>query len=255
MTIWNPAQELHQLLETGLGIKPELSAEQAWKELFSVNDLPDLLLVLDAVIKLPHQVRTFIEYLERDDQELLLTGLDDIDILLRTQQLSQPWGQVTSRLENLAVPRINLRHAASAIRQGNLEVSLQDDEISDLLDDLRVLIQDLEASALPKNLRQLLVAQLRDVETSMLRIATLGPEYAAENIDHVLGTLVRIEDTTDIPQEPLDATVKWLRRAVAVVNIVRVILEIKGIGHSLGTHLPTWFPPPELPPAPDGKAL
>lgn len=248
MTVWNPARELHTLIENALHVNQEISAEQAWKQLFSITELPDLLLVLDAVIKLPRQVRTFVDCLDNDDQdqELLLQGLDEIDILLRTQQLSLPWGNVAARLENLRVPRVNLLHAASAIRRGGLEVALEDEEIEELLRQLSQLIQDLEASTLPRNLRQLLVSQLRAVELSLLRIGALGPEYAAENIDHVLGTLVRIDDVTDLPQEPLEATVKWLRRAVVVVNIVRIILGIK-YGHDLGTHLPSWFPPPELP--------
>jgi hypothetical protein len=247
VTVWNPARELHTLIENGLHVSQDISAEQAWKQLFSVSDLPDLLLVLDAVIKLPRQVRTFVECLDNDDEELLLAGLGEIDALLRTQQLSLPWGNVAARLENLHVPRVNLLHAASAIRRGNLEVALEDEEIEELLRELSLLIQNLESSTLPRNLRQLLVSQLRAVELSLLRIEALGPEYAAENIDHVLGTLVRIDDISDLPQEPLEATVKWLRRAVTVVNIVRLILGVK-YGHDLGSHLPSWFPPPELPP-------
>lgn len=254
MTAWNPARELHDLLERSLAISPNISTEQAWKELFSITTLEDLLVVLRAVIELPRQVRFLVENSGRDDQEILLMGLSQIEDVLISQQLAQNWTAVASRLEALQVARSTLRHAASAIRYAKLEANLDGDEIEELKDGLKDLVRQVRESQLPTNLRELLIAQLTDVETALTRIDVLGPENASRNIDKVIGTLVRIPADETLPSEPLQSLAKWLKRASFAVSVARLVFGIKGISHGLSDALPPWLDMPELPPGNDGSS-
>ncbi|SCL56487.1 hypothetical protein [Micromonospora chersina] len=188
----NSASRLAAMLEQARQ-QPGRAAIEVWMQIFEVSDRLGVLQKAADLARLVDQVEAEVRALPEDeDPDHLLTFLPQIrnvvDALLYVGnvQMSHFVDQVTGEMV------YSVASCARALRRnGRVQPLISDDSSKQLVEDVRAIIDDVVASDLPDDLKELLVDRLRGVEAALLSVRIGGYANVEKAMDALTFAAVR----------------------------------------------------------------
>ena len=201
----NPAARLKAILELGMAFPREKACRTAWSEILGAqpNDSGDLFAKLGKAMELPRRTVLLLETHFPHQAQSVGLWRDPIEAGFFNQQLGGQWKTFIEHINAYCIPQIGL--IADLLHSKVAAKTLKDDDLIKILDDFKALVDLIDESVLPDQLKYYLVQELgeliqavRDYKVSgaipilkqaesLVGHALLDPEYKNFLISHELG--------------------------------------------------------------------
>lgn len=229
----NPAGRLHRIL---VGVTSANEAEQVdrvLQRLFGLEDEKDeasrvalLLRQVAELATLAQQAQAQIETLVDVNHELFLRWVSKVNKAL---MWAPRWNENINNMKQLldSTTLYSLEMCADMLHRMSPEPTIEDDKLSELVELVRAAIDaTAEMSALPAEVRQSLIARLREVEISFIYFRTTGYPGVETAMDALTGTWARQ------PTAHSSEATGWLQKLWAKLSLsVRGVQELsEGVG-------------------------
>ncbi|HET6632758.1 MAG TPA: hypothetical protein VFG73_08645 [Rhodanobacteraceae bacterium] len=190
----NPAGRLYDILELARRQNPKQPARKAWAAVFEIEsaDTGTLLQMLADLLKLVHETKTAIQRLDNVDQELHLRPFRKIEGLLSNINLDASWENWQNKIDDTTL--YGLQFSSDRLSRISGFTQLDSDEIVKLRSVVDELFNSVVDSALPSELKMLLLRNLESIRLSLAAYRIRGIEGIHEEIERSLGSVLLHQD-------------------------------------------------------------
>lgn len=237
----NPAGRLHALL-TKARVPPRdndnAKARDRWAEVLEVDaqDLPTLLARLSAVIALLSQVRAAIGSVPDIDQDRFLRYLPQIERAFSRLNLNNGWKSFASPIDKTAMYSLHLcDERLSALKP---EISLPEDKLERLHQQVRDMFDDISANVSNPRLRSFLLEHLGAMDQALRKYRISGTPPLERAVEAAVGGYVIRSAQGDKGVTEASAT-KKLMVIIAVILVLNMGDQAVALMERIGGALPT----------------
>lgn len=208
----NSAARLLAILETGIGINPNVSAKDAWMNILGVNsDTPNAQSIfmskLGQVMLLPHEIKIIFDQYYPYNSTTLDYTLGQIQKAFSNQNLAQSWGGFINYIDTHCISTLSM---ASALLDSKLESKLIEKiELNSFKDKVMEILDEVIHSDLTHEFKKFMTHYLNKILSSIddyfisgampillavestIGHAVLDPNFKNELIDTTTGDKIR----------------------------------------------------------------
>lgn len=191
----NPAGRLHDILTAATKANTNSPLRVVWGQALGCGnqDSAELMRLWSELIGLTREAKAAIKNLEDLDETLFLAPFTNIEALLTKVNFDQRWNEVKAYLNPETM--LGLRYGADRLkREGGGTTQLNIDQVTTLTGELDTILERVLDSDLPHKLKQLFVRNLEQLRQALLCLRLSGAEGLEQEIDRVLGSLLRHKD-------------------------------------------------------------
>jgi hypothetical protein len=226
----NPAGRLLALILDVRGRNENEAMGVAWANTFNLNypnDLAPLLERLAFVIRMPAQIREQVALLNLD-ANVLLKRLPEVEEALTRLQLGAPLGQFLAPITEATLD--NLEVCSAMLHQFRPEVIPSQDDLSDLSESIKELLDEVIAAVVDSDLKSYLAEHLHDMLSAISDYRINGSVGVRHAVERAVGELALRREI----QEGLESD-EHGKRFWRILTNVLLVLNLLDTGVKLGT--------------------
>jgi hypothetical protein len=212
----NAAGRLNDILVVGRTKAPQLTARQAWAQIFDLNpkNTAALLNAVAEVIHLVRDAKAKVRSVDATNKQLYLKVFGPIEKAFAQANLEMKWSQFLNHLDQGTMARLEM--VADILGREIPDPVAEVGDLSDLLDRTNALIDAAIAASIPQQLKTAILESLESIRNSIR-------SYRMRGFDGLVDTLVRTANSVAANESVFSAyrdddVVKRFFEVVGILN-------------------------------------
>lgn len=204
----NPAGRLHDILSEALDTNAG-KVRNAWAKVFDLepNDTGRILYQLGQLIQLIEKAKDAVADLPNHDHDLYLQPLHELASVFSYIALDETWNEFRQRVDKSTMR--SLAFCADALGVHSRETELPASMLAGLQARAEQLIEEMLASELPQELKELVISNLELVRSALLNYRLHGSEGLRHAMDINIGTVIRMASRINTEEQKAQAKKIW----------------------------------------------